>query len=103
MYFSTDDRVTVNFLASVLMLAQEKGQRVRIDVDGQGRLKIKRGEGMWSAPLHGTDDPYRDLSSHRLARVETVTLLTCPEGCADMDHRMRGVHYVNGEAVRAQS
>lgn len=59
MHFHTDDPRTVFFLMSVLTQADEQEQRVRIDVDSEGNLRIKRGEGMWSAPIRSTPDPYR--------------------------------------------
>ena len=59
MYFHTDSDSARFFLASVARLAEEKGQRLRIDVDNKGNLRIKRGEGVWSAPIPSTPDPYR--------------------------------------------
>lgn len=63
MYFHTHDPRTISFLANVLLTAEETGTRVRIDVDRDGNLKIKRGEGMWSPAFINTDDPYRDAST----------------------------------------
>ena len=60
MYFHTDQPATINFIAQVATRAAEQGQRLRIDVDSEGNLRIKRGEGVWSAPIPSTDDPYRD-------------------------------------------
>ena len=62
MYFSTDDPEVIAFIAAVAETAVENGNRLRIDVDGLGALRIKRGEGMWSPPFYSTPDPYRDLS-----------------------------------------
>jgi len=53
-----------DFGKSVAYAAQD-GQRVRIDVDDSGNLRYKIGEGMWSAPIASTPDPYRDLSVER--------------------------------------
>lgn len=63
MYFHTDDPRTLAWLASVVGTAAEQGQRLRIDVDAQGNLRIKRGESIWSAPIPSTTDSYRDLTS----------------------------------------
>lgn len=60
MYFHTDNPRTIAWLASVLDLASLNGQRVRFNVDEQGRLSVKRGNGVWSPPLDSTPDPYRD-------------------------------------------
>lgn len=64
MYFHTDDPKTLNWLRGVLEIAEYNGQSIRFDVDSQGRLKVKRGESMWTAPIHSTPDSYRDHSSH---------------------------------------
>lgn len=61
MYFHTDSYQTVASLSAVLNDAYEQGQRVRIDVDTQGNLRIKRGEGIWSPPFASTPDPYREM------------------------------------------
>lgn len=60
MYFHTDSDSAREFLDVVTRLANEDGQRLRIDVDADGSLRIKRGEGTWSAPIRSTPDPYRD-------------------------------------------
>lgn len=60
MYFHTDDPVTAEFIGNVARLAQKNGQRLRLDVDSKGNLRIKRGEGMWSPPIPSAPDPYRD-------------------------------------------
>ena len=59
MYFHTDSGSARYFIESVVRLAEENGQRLRIDVDSEGNLRIKRGEGVWSAPIPSTPDPYR--------------------------------------------
>lgn len=60
MYFHTNDPRSIEFIVNVASLALEQGQRLRIDTDEKGNLRIKRGEGMWSPPLGGEPDPYRD-------------------------------------------
>lgn len=60
MYFHTDERPMIEFLMNVASLALQNEQRLRIDVDESGRLRVKRGEGMWTHPFEGTDDPYRE-------------------------------------------
>lgn len=62
MYFHTDDQSTIFWLKNVLESAYTAGQRVRFNVDEAGRLSVKRGESVWSAPIESTPDPYRDLS-----------------------------------------
>lgn len=60
-YFHTDDPETIAFIAAVCQTAIETGTRLRLDVDGYGHLFVKRGEGAWAGPLHGTTDPYREV------------------------------------------
>lgn len=60
MYFHTDSPRTARWLSAVLGTAADNEQRIRIDVDDAGRLRVKRGEGIWSAPIESTEDPYRD-------------------------------------------
>lgn len=62
MYFHTDTREVIGYLADSLKNAGDFGKRVRIDVDSEGCLKIKIGEGIWSPPFTPTHDPYRDNS-----------------------------------------
>lgn len=62
MYFHTDSGSARHFIAEVARLADENDQRLRIAVDPDGSLRIKRGEGVWSAPIVSTPDPYRDNS-----------------------------------------
>lgn len=59
MYFHTDDSAVVDNLAEALSYASVNGKRVRFDVTKNGGLKIKIGEGGWSAPIPSTLDPYR--------------------------------------------
>lgn len=61
MYFHTDNERDINWLAAVLDQAALNQRKVRLDVQ-DGALKVKIGEGPWTAPIHGTPDPYRDLS-----------------------------------------
>lgn len=56
MHFHTDDLGTMGRLR----LALAKADKIRFSVDGQGRLKYKVGEGMWSEPIASTPDSYRD-------------------------------------------
>lgn len=60
MYFHTDDKHLIGWLADVLKTAEDTGTRVRLDIDSEGNLKVKRGEGVWSPPFASTPDPYRD-------------------------------------------
>lgn len=60
MYFHTDDERLIGYLADVLKNAEGLGTRIRLDVDSEGNLRIKRGEGIWSPPFASTPDPYRD-------------------------------------------
>ncbi len=59
MYWHTDDPIMVQFLADVFAQAAANGNKVRILTDASG-LRLKVGEGMWTAPFTGTPDPYRD-------------------------------------------
>lgn len=75
MYFHTDRGFDIAVIANALLTAATEGRRVRIDVDSEGSLKVKIGEGMWSAPFASTPDPYRDLGaaqhdSHDLSNFE---------------------------------
>lgn len=60
MYFHTDDKALIGYLADVFKTAEETGTRIRLNVDGEGNLTVKRGEGVWSPPFASTADPYRD-------------------------------------------
>lgn len=60
MYFHTDDERTIAWLANVLATCVSDSRRVRFDVSPNGELKVKVGEGIWSAPIHSAPDPYRD-------------------------------------------
>lgn len=59
MYFHTDDERTVRWLGDVLTTAAVMNRKVRLDVDSEGRLKVKVGEGMWTSPIASTPDFYR--------------------------------------------
>lgn len=59
-YFHTDNASTTAWLAGVLHRAQTEGLDIRLSVDANNSLKVKLGEGMWSAPIESTPDPYRD-------------------------------------------
>lgn len=67
MYFHTDSTSAREFIENVARLATENDQRLRIKVNDDGSLCIKRGEGVWSAPIASTPDPYRDLSDKEVA------------------------------------
>jgi hypothetical protein len=60
MYFHTDDKSLIGYLADVFKTAEETGTRIRLNVNSDGSLIIKRGEGIWSPPFASTPDPYRD-------------------------------------------
>lgn len=60
MYFHTDNADTIETLSLALDVAVQQEKRIRFDVDENGQLKYKIGEGMWSAPISSTLDPYRD-------------------------------------------
>ncbi len=60
MYFHTDDPEVIAFIANVAQTAVATGTKLRLDVDGMGSLRVKRGEGMWTAPFYSTPDSYRD-------------------------------------------
>lgn len=62
MYFHTDDKRLIGYLADVLKTAEDTGTRIRLDVDSKGELRVKRGEGIWSPPFASTPDPYRDTT-----------------------------------------
>ena len=76
MYFHTDNPVIVSNLAEALSYAASQEKRVRFDVDSFGNLKVKIGEGMWSAPIDSTPDPYRSPQVHprSAGMTEHVTL-----------------------------
>jgi len=61
MYFHTDNPDVTARLGEAVTRADLKG-RLRLDVDAQGRLRYKVGEGMWSEPIASTPDPQRDAS-----------------------------------------
>lgn len=76
MYFHTDSGSARHFIEQVARLADERGQRLRIDVDSAGNLRIKRGDGMWSAPIASTPDPYRDASVNAKCRCDSLEVCT---------------------------
>ena len=59
-YFHTDDSRMVQWLANVMQKAADEGHHVRILTDSNGDLKVKVGEGCWTAPFRSTPDPHRD-------------------------------------------
>ena len=59
MYFHTDDPAEIAVLAGVVLAAKDCNKRLRINVDANGDLTWKLGEGVWSAPVRSTADPYR--------------------------------------------
>lgn len=62
MYFHTDDNSLVHWLADVMDQAARHERPVRFNVDGNGSLSVKVGQGAWTAPFASTPDPYRDQS-----------------------------------------
>lgn len=58
-YFHTDSDRDMEWLENVLRTARERGNSVRLHTE-DGRLKVKVGGGMWTAPLSGTFDQFRD-------------------------------------------
>lgn len=62
MYFHTESTRTMNWLSAVCEQAADTTGRLRIDVDGSGRLRVKSGGGMWCAPIESDPDPFRDRS-----------------------------------------
>lgn len=58
-YYTTDDATMLSWLENVLRTARENGNRVRLHTE-DGMLKVKVGEGMWTAPFASSHDPYRD-------------------------------------------
>lgn len=58
-YFHTDNARDIAWLENVLRTAREGGRSVRLAVEGTS-LKVKVGQGMWTAPMEGTWDDYRD-------------------------------------------
>lgn len=59
-YFHTDDAGMTIWLSNVFGNAASQKLSVRIAVDSNNNLKIKVGEGMWTAPFRSTPDPSRD-------------------------------------------
>lgn len=54
------DGVDLDYFIRVMTLAKENGQSVKISQDSEGRVKIKRGGGMWT---HGFGRDGRDVPS----------------------------------------
>ena len=95
MYFYTDDPMMIEWLTHVLVQARDYKQSIRLDVDSQGRLRVKRGESIWSIPFESRNDPYRDLSQN----TTEVTLKNYPTNCDKAvcrSTREGPGHYVNG-------
>lgn len=61
MYFHTDDPITIKLLKGVVDAAARDDRRLRFNVDSEGRLHWKLGEGTWEL-FSSTPDPYRDNS-----------------------------------------
>ena len=79
MYFHTESHRTIAWLAAVLEQAELNQHRVRLDVTANGELRVKVGEGCWSALLASDLDPYRDTNGHpsestdfRFAKSHTI-------------------------------
>lgn len=89
MYFHTDNPRDLNWLAVVLEGAADNGRRLRIDVDDRGHLSVKIGESVWSAPIVGTEDPYRDASFSNVVPAkdysEDMTLAEVVRDLINMD------------------
>lgn len=62
MYFHTDSVSAKDLISALAERALDTGARLRINVDEDGRLTMKVGEGAWTAPIVSTPDPYRDNS-----------------------------------------
>ena len=60
MYFHTDNLMYIWSIAEAASRAESEGRRFRVNVDADGNLTYKVGEGMWSPPFESTPDPYRD-------------------------------------------
>lgn len=58
-YYHTDDATMLSWLENVLRTAREGGRSVRLHTE-DGMLKVKVGEGMWTAPFASSHDSYRD-------------------------------------------
>lgn len=70
-YFSTDNPRDMEWMENVLRTAREEGRRIRFDTSGQA-LRVKVGEGVWTAPIQGTPDTYRD-GPDKAVRVGVTT------------------------------
>jgi hypothetical protein len=60
MYFYCDSDQTISWLSDVLTTCKTLGRTIRFDVDAEGNLRVKAGEGIWSAPIASSPDPFRD-------------------------------------------
>jgi hypothetical protein len=59
MYFHTDDPATLVWLANVTRKAAEENSSLRIKVNENGSIQVKRG-GTWTFPIDSTFDFSRD-------------------------------------------
>lgn len=57
-YYMTEDPTMLAWLENVLRTAREGGRKVRLHTE-DGTLKVKVGEGMWTAPFASDFDPSR--------------------------------------------
>lgn len=64
MYFHTDNTSDIEVLAFALSVAHQQEKRVRFNIDANGSLIYKIGEGIWSVPFKSTVDPYRDVAMY---------------------------------------
>jgi len=60
-YFHTDSPTTLDWLARVVLNAEQNNRSLRFRTVGND-LMVKVGEGAWTAPIGSTPDPYRDNS-----------------------------------------
>lgn len=58
-YYHTDDPRMLQWLENVLRTTREQNRCIRFRTEGT-TLKVKVGEGVWTAPFQSTPDPYRD-------------------------------------------
>jgi hypothetical protein len=65
--YHTDNPQDIERLAACLEHARDYGKRVRLDVV-DGSLKVKIGEGIWSAPMASTPDPNAPLPKRGFTR-----------------------------------
>lgn len=80
MYFHTDEDVLLDWFERVVKRAKEDNISLRLDVTSQGGLRVKLGEGMWTAPFASTPDPQRDqLAEPVKMSLRTDTLYVIDE------------------------